>query len=170
MQNGSTFWSGPILGAEKLIWCNITSKVSTRETFYSSGDRGGVPNQKIFFFVWTYFVAPVMGEQELNTESKNIRRLPRYGLRFYIGKCPISVFQNNLQFLSTFSVLDLETPFFGFEKVSGCQKILWERIFEKVIFWPVWGHFRAKNGVFQIFAPKMALSWPKNDFFKNRLP
>ena len=120
-----------------------------------------------------------MGEQELNTESKNIRQLPRYGLskmgptrtfsRFYIGKCPISVFQNNLQFLSTFSVLDLETPFFGFE-VSGCQKILWERIFEKVIFWPVWGHFRAKNGVFQIFAPKMALSWPKNDFFKNRLP
>ena len=124
---------------------------------------GGYPQKIFIFFVWTYFVAPVMGEQELFTESKNIRRLPRYGLskmgptrtfsRFYIGKCLISVFQNYLQFLSTFSVLDLETPFFGFEKVSGCQKILWERIFEKVIFWPARGHFRGKNLKNPVFSP-----------------
>ena len=102
---------------------------------------GGTPSEN-FFFVWTYFVALVMGEQELFTEFKNFRRLPRYGLskmgptrafsHFYRKiSCPISVFENYLQFLSTFAVLDLETPFFGFEKVSGCQKILQESIFQK---------------------------------------
>ena len=141
---------------------------------------GGVPHLKFFLFVRTHFVALVMGEQELFTESENFRRLPRYGLskmgptrafsQFYIGKCPISVFQNYLLSLSTFPVLDLETPFFDFEKVSGCQKILWERIFEKVIFGPFGAILGRKNGVFQISAHKTAPSGPKNDFFKNPLP
>jgi hypothetical protein len=90
--------------------------------------------------------------------------------QFYIGKCPISVFQNYLLSLSTFPVLDLETPFFDFEKVSGCQKILWERIFEKVIFWLAWGHFRAKKRDFSDFCPKNGPKRAKKLLFQKAAP
>ena len=86
--------------------------------------------------------------------APNSKRLPRYGTTkmarfhafsaFCIGKSAIFRSQNNLQFLSTFPILGLETPFFGYKQAPGYQKILWERIFEIFIFWLFQGHFPAK--------------------------
>ena len=76
------------------------------------GQGGGV-FQKIWkFLCFNIFGSPTHGDQELFTESKNLKRLLRYGppklgrtrgfSSIYIGKSKFLVIKNDLLFLSTF--------------------------------------------------------------------
>ena len=104
-----------------------------------------------------------MGDQELFTELKKINPLLRYDgsklattraiSHFYIGKSQISESESYLHFGSSPPILDLETPFFGYGKVLGCQKTCWEQIFEIFIFFDFFGHFVMKNGKNHDFRP-----------------
>ena len=47
------------------------------QIFTFESDRGGGP--EVIFIVLTYFVAPVMGDQELFTKLKNIALVQSYG-------------------------------------------------------------------------------------------
>ena len=94
--------------------------------------------------------------------------LPRYDLSKLTTKRVFSRFWPHLYrkiglenwkflgfFLSTFSVLVLQTPFFGFMEIKWGQKILWERIFDFSHFWAFLGTFFLKKS-------EKARFWPKN--------
>ena len=147
----------------KIIGCWVISQVRIQNIILRG--EGGSQVKKFFFFVLTYVVAQITLFPKWAHLPLNSKRLPRYGATkmshfhafsaFCIGKSAIFVSQNNLPFLSTFPVLSLETPFFGYKQAPGYQKILWERIFEFFIFWLFLGHFRAKKYDFSKI-------WPEN--------
>ena len=121
-----------------------------------------------------------MGDQELFIELKKINLLLRYDgsklattrtiLQFNIGKSQISKSENYLLFGSSPPILDLETPFFGYEKVLGSQKTCWKQIFEFFIFWDFFGHFMVKNHDFCHFSSQNGQKIRKHENFKNLFP
>ena len=138
--------------------------------------QGGVP-QKIFDFLrLDIFCSPSYGE------AGTFYRIKKYSTAAEIW--PVE----NGTYARFFAILYRKMPNFGVSKLPSIsiyffclgpwfleglrvpKKFYGSGFLKKSFFGPFGAILGRKNGVFQIFAPKMAPSGPKNDFFKNRLP